>query len=179
MVLYTAELRRSNSLHKSLRKIERSWRGDGIWQVRFDTAFEAVMRACSAPRTVHGHSSVGTWITEEIIASYTDLHRRGHAHSSELWHAGRLVAGAYGVAIGRMFYGESMFTEVSDGSKIALTYLNHFLRQNDVVMIDCQQQTAHLASLGAVAIPRAKFLVHVANASVQAPITNWQPTALF
>src|SRR5690606_17489128 len=115
------------------------------------------MRACAAPR----RDGAGTWISEELISGYVGLHRRGYAHSSELWRDGKLVGGAYGVAIGRMFYGESMFARERDASKIALAFLVRFLRQNGVEMIDCQQETAHLASLGATAIPRSQFIAHL------------------
>ncbi|HEV7816283.1 MAG TPA: leucyl/phenylalanyl-tRNA--protein transferase [Janthinobacterium sp.] len=173
MVLMTGHFRISDSLKKSLRKVERSGAGDGRWQVRFDSAFEAVMRACAAPRK----DGPGTWISDEIVAGYCGLHRLGYAHSSELWLDGALVGGAYGVSIGRMFYGESMFARVSDGSKIALAYLVHFLRSHGVAMIDCQQETAHLASLGAAPIPRSRFLAHL-EASIAAPqIKLWQPIA--
>ena len=173
MVLMTAQLRLSDSLKKTLRKIERSGApgGDGRWQVRFDTAFEAVMRNCAAPRK----DGPGTWISDAIIAGYGGLHRQGYAHSSELWLDGQLVGGAYGVCIGRMFYGESMFARVSDGSKVALAYLVHFLRRHGVTMIDCQQETGHLASLGAAPIPRARFVAHLRN-TIDAPaIGPWQP----
>ncbi len=138
--------------------------------MRFDTAFEEVMRACAGPRKA-GH---GTWISEDIIHGYCGLHQLGFAHSSELWCDGELVAGAYGVAIGRMFFGESMFTRVSDGSKVALAYLVEFLLKNGVTMIDCQQETRHLASLGARAMPRADFLRHLRNAIKLPAIENWQ-----
>jgi leucyl/phenylalanyl-tRNA--protein transferase len=100
-----------------------------------------------------------------------------YAHSSELWLDGQLVGGAYGVSIGRMFYGESMFARVPDGSKIALAYLVHFLRSHGVAMIDCQQETAHLASLGALPIPRRRFLAHLEQAIDQPQIKAWTPIA--
>ena len=170
MVLYTDRLICSTSLKKSAGKISRSMRDGGPWQIRFDSEFEAVMRACARPRALQD----GTWITEPIIAAYTALHRRGYAHSSELWRGDELMAGAYGVAIGRMFYGESMFTRVSDGSKIALVYLTRFLQRHGVALIDCQQETAHLASLGAVPISRADFIAHLTQATAQPPIAEWQ-----
>jgi leucyl/phenylalanyl-tRNA--protein transferase len=173
MVLMTADFRVSDSLKKSLRKVERSMAGDGRWQVRFDSDFEAVMRACAAPR----RDGPGTWISDDIVAGYCGLHRLGYAHSSELWCDGQLVGGAYGVSIGRMFYGESMFARVTDGSKIALAWLVAFLRRHGVAMIDCQQETAHLASLGAAPIGRRAFLAHL-EASIAAPqIKSWQPIA--
>lgn len=171
MVLYTDQFRISPSLKKTLRRIRKSRAEGGPWQVRFDCAFEAVIRACAAPR----RDGAGTWISEEIVQGYTGLHRLGHAHSAELWHDGRLVGGAYGVCIGRMFFGESMFARETDASKVALAYLVHFLKLNGVAMVDCQQETGHLASLGAVPIPRAAFLDHLRKAVKMPPITHWQP----
>jgi leucyl/phenylalanyl-tRNA--protein transferase len=182
MVLYTADIRISDSLHKKLRQVERSRRGEGAqgqgghrWEIRFDSDFEAVMRACAAPR----RDGAGTWISDAIVTAYCNLHRAGYAHSSEVWLDGALVGGAYGVSIGRMFYGESMFARITDASKIALAYLTRFLRENGVTMIDCQQETAHLASLGAKPISRAAFLAHLER-EIRAPqIPQWQPVAPF
>jgi leucyl/phenylalanyl-tRNA--protein transferase len=171
MVLQTDQFRISDSLKKTLRRVERSMAEGGRWQVRFDSAFEAVMRACAAPR----RDGPGTWISKDIIAGYTGLHAMGYAHSSEVWLDGELVGGAYGVCIGRMFYGESMFARVTDASKIALAYLVAFLRSHGVAMIDCQQETEHLASLGASPISRAAFLEHVRGAIREPAISNWQP----
>jgi leucyl/phenylalanyl-tRNA--protein transferase len=173
MVLMTGRFRISDSLKKTLRKIEHSMAESGRWQVRFDSAFEQVMRACAAPR----RDGPGTWISDDIIAGYTGLHALGYAHSAELWLDGELVGGAYGVSIGRMFYGESMFARVTDGSKIALAYLVRFLRAHGVEMIDCQQETGHLASLGASPIPRAQFLAHLRNNIELPQITAWEPIA--
>jgi leucyl/phenylalanyl-tRNA---protein transferase len=175
MVLDTGRFRISDSLKKTLRRVERSRTGGGRWDVRFDTAFEAVMRACAAPRK----DGPGTWISEDIIAGYMGLYRMGYAHSSEVWLDGELVGGAYGVCIGHMFYGESMFARVSDASKIALAYLVAFLRRHGVRLIDCQQETAHLASLGAAPIPRAKFLEHLGGAIRKSAITQWEVTPPF
>ncbi|WP_426175926.1 leucyl/phenylalanyl-tRNA--protein transferase [Massilia sp. TWR1-2-2] len=171
MVLRTDQFRVSDSLKKTLRRVERSVQEGGRWQVRFDSAFEGVMRACAAPR----RDGPGTWISTDIIDGYTGLHAMGYGHSSELWLDGELVGGAYGVCIGRMFYGESMFARVTDGSKIALAYLVAFLRSHGVAMIDCQQQTGHLASLGAAPISRAEFLEHLRAAIREPGISNWQP----
>jgi leucyl/phenylalanyl-tRNA--protein transferase len=171
MVLHTDRFRISDSLRKTLRKVERSRTEGGRWQLTFDTSFEQVMRACAAPR----RDGPGTWISEEIINGYTGLHAIGHAHSSELWLDGELVGGAYGVCIGRMFYGESMFARVTDASKIALAYLVAFLRSEGVGMVDCQQETGHLASLGAAPIPRAAFLEHLRAAIGHDEIERWHP----
>ncbi|WP_296949080.1 leucyl/phenylalanyl-tRNA--protein transferase [uncultured Massilia sp.] len=174
MVLYTDRFKVSDSLRKTLRKVERArlgGAGDGPrWDVRFDTAFEDVMRACAAPRK----DGPGTWISDDIIAGYTGLHRMGYAHSAEVWLDGALVGGAYGVCIGRMFYGESMFARVSDASKVALAYLVAFLRGHGVRMLDCQQETGHLASLGAVPIPRADFIAHLRQAIREPAIERWE-----
>jgi leucyl/phenylalanyl-tRNA--protein transferase len=172
MVLYTDDFKVSDSLKKTLRRVERSRTSGGPWQVRFDSDFDAVMHACAAPR----RDGPGTWISKDIIAGYTGLHAAGHAHSSELWLNGELVGGAYGVCIGHMFYGESMFARVPDGSKIALAYMVAFLRGHGVTMIDCQQETSHLASLGAKPISRAAFLEHVRAAIREPDITDWVPT---
>ncbi|HEY1147992.1 MAG TPA: leucyl/phenylalanyl-tRNA--protein transferase [Pseudoduganella sp.] len=171
MVLRTADFKVSDSLRKTLKKIEKSSRTDGRWQVRFDSAFEQVMRACAAPR----RDGPGTWISEDIISGYTGLHKLGYAHSAELWLDGELVGGAYGVSIGTMFYGESMFARVTDGSKVALAYLVHFLRRHGVELIDCQQETGHLHSLGARPIPRSVFVEHLKKCIVKPQIRDWHP----
>ncbi|MFL9925752.1 leucyl/phenylalanyl-tRNA--protein transferase [Herbaspirillum lusitanum] len=174
MVLHTQRFMISDSLKKTLRKVERSRTGDGAWELRFDSAFEQVMRACAGPRR---HES-GTWISEDIVRGYCGLHRAGYAHSSEVWLNGELVGGAYGVSIGKMFYGESMFARVSDASKVALAHLVFFLRQQGVTMIDCQQETSHLASLGAAPITRDDFLLHLRSAIREPQILEWQPVSL-
>ena len=173
MVLMTADFRVSDSLRKALRRVERSRHEGGPWQVRFDSDFQGVMRSCAAPRK----DGPGTWISDDIVRGYSGLHALGYAHSSELWLDGELVGGAYGVCVGRMFYGESMFARVSDGSKIALAYLVAFLRSHGVAMIDCQQETRHLASLGAAPISRAAFLRHLHGAIGEAGIADWRPVA--
>jgi leucyl/phenylalanyl-tRNA--protein transferase len=170
MVLFTEHFKTSDSLKKTLRRVERSRVGGGRWNVSFDTAFAGVMRACAAPRK----DGPGTWISEDIIAGYTGLHRLGHAHSSEVWLDGELVGGAYGVCIGQMFYGESMFARVTDASKVALSYLVAFLRRHGVRMIDCQQETGHLASLGAAPISRAAFLEQLRAAIRRPGIMQWE-----
>ena len=174
MVLRTDQFIVSDSLRKTLRRIERSRHGDGLWQVSFDTVFEEVMQGCAGPR----RHEQGTWISPEIMQGYTGLHRAGYAHSSEVWLNGELVGGAYGVSIGRMFYGESMFARVSDASKVALAHLVFFLRSRGVELIDCQQETAHLASLGARPIARSEFMHHL-RAAIQWPqIHGWAPLDL-
>ncbi len=145
MVQFPAELRVTRSLAKTLR--------NKPYEMRVDTAFEAVMRACAAPRDADG----GTWIVEEIVAAYCRLHELGYAHSIECWMDGELAGGLYGVAIGRMFYGESMFSRRTDASKIAYVHLVRQLEHWGFGLIDCQMKTGHLASLGAREIPRRDF----------------------
>lgn len=174
MVLFVDRFVISHSLKKKLKQIDKSMRSDRQWEIRFDSAFEQVMRACAKPR----RDGAGTWISDEIIDGYTKLHEMGYAHSSELWCNGELVGGAYGVSIGRMFYGESMFARVSDASKIALAYLVRFLKENKVEMIDCQQETPHLASLGAVAIPRKDFISRLQKAIDYPQIHAWAPVKI-
>jgi leucyl/phenylalanyl-tRNA--protein transferase len=147
MVLFPDELKVSKSLHKTLRR--------GKHEVRTDSAFEQVMRACARPRD----GQDGTWIQEEIIEAYVRLHQMGLAHSIETWSDDELVGGLYGVSLGRMFYGESMFSRKTDASKIALAHLVTQLKRWNFGMIDCQMNTPHLASLGAREIPRRQFLI--------------------
>ena len=151
MVLVPGEIRVTRSLAKRIR--------NGGFEVRLDTAFTDVMRACAEAREGAG----GTWISPAMIAAYTRLHQAGYAHSVETWHDGRLVGGLYGVAIGRMFYGESMFSREPDASKVALARLAQQLQRWDFGLIDCQMETAHLASLGARTMPRAAFTVRLAE----------------
>jgi len=175
MVLFTERFVISHSLKKTLKKVHKSIATDRRWEIRFDSAFELVMRACAAPR----RDGAGTWISDDIIRGYGGLHRQGYAHSSEVWLDGELVGGAYGVCIGRMFYGESMFARVTDASKVALAYLVRFLKHHGVAMIDCQQETSHLASLGAIPIPRQEFIAHLQQAIRMPPIEAWRPVALY
>ena len=149
MVLFPAEFKTSHSLRKTLRK--------QIYDIRADTAFESVMRACAAPRA--GQDS--TWIHEDMIAAYTALHRAGYAHSIEAWRDGELAGGLYGIAIGRMFYGESMFSRRADASKAALAHLCAQLKRWNFGMIDCQMRTSHLATLGAREISRSEFIARL------------------
>ena len=166
MVLYTDQFR----LHRSLRKTLAHVRAAERVQVRMDTAFEQVMQSCArAPRP----GQRGTWIGTSMLRAYARLHRAGHAHSVETWIDGKLAAGLYCVALGRAVFGESMFTQVADGSKIALAALVAFCRVHGLPLIDCQQNTAHLASLGAQEIPRAQFAQAV-HALVREPAPAWR-----
>ena len=150
MVLFCDQLKVSRSLAKNLRN-----KG---FETRIDFAFSRVIKACAEPR----NGEPGTWIGKEMQAAYVALHRAGHAHSVETWLDDRLVGGLYGVAIGRAFFGESMFSRATDASKVALVALVEELRGRGIPMIDCQQRTPLLASLGARQIPRRQFLRRVA-----------------
>lgn len=169
MVLPCTQFNISSNLSKLLKRIARDERRpDAQLVVTTDMAFEDVMRACAAPRGTQS----GTWITDEMIAAYTALHHLGYAHSVEVRVNGHLMGGLYGICIGRMFYGESMFSHSSNTSKIALAWLVRFLQKQDVAWIDCQQDTPHLASMGARPVPRAAFLRQVAQAVAQ-PGFDW------
>ena len=164
MVLYVDELRVSRSLAKRVRSEH--------FEVRIDTAFRDVIQACADfPR----RGQRGTWITPEVAAAYCELHRRGYAHSVESWREGQLVGGLYGLAIGRMFFGESMFAREADASKAALVHLVAKLQRLGVPVIDCQQETAHLAALGARPIARERFAGHLAELIHSAdPPAGWR-----
>ncbi len=156
MVLFPAELKVSRSLRRTLAR--------GTFETRVDTSFREVIEACAAPREPQG----GTWIVPEMVEAYVRLHELGFAHCVESWREGRLVGGLYGVALGRVFFGESMFAHEADASKAALVRLVERLRAAQYRVIDCQQATAHLASLGAREIPRATF-AKLLEESIQYP----------
>ena len=160
MVLFPEEFKISRSLRKMLRS--------HIYEIRTDSAFKQVMRACATPRD----GQAGTWIHEDMIAAYTELHRMGVAHSVETWMENELVGGLYGISIGRMFYGESMFSRSADASKAALAHLAAQLCRWSFGMIDCQMNTPHLASLGAREIPRAEFIQRLQELIHYADITS-------
>ncbi|HQO16435.1 MAG TPA: leucyl/phenylalanyl-tRNA--protein transferase [Methylotenera sp.] len=150
MVLFPDELKISNSLKKTLK--------NKPFEVRFNTAFRQVISACShTPRA----DQPGTWITQGIIDAYCALHDAGYAISAECWQNNVLVGGCYGVKIGKMFYGESMFHHVTDASKVAFVHLVQQLKSQGVGLIDCQMKTAHLARFGAKEIPRDAFFEHL------------------
>lgn len=165
MVLPVAEFRASRSLRKRVRA--------GIFETRIDTDFRAVIVACArTPRA----GQDGTWIMPEMVDAYCELHRRGYAHSIESWRDDRLVGGLYGIALGRVFFGESMFAHETDASKVALAALVAQLQRLAVPLIDCQQETAHLATFGARPIPRARFAAHLAELIHSAdPPPGWRP----
>ena len=148
MVINPHQIHISKSMAKVIRKTS--------FIVTFDHAFERVVKACgSTPRA--DQTSVKSWITQDMQHAYTQLYRRGYAHSVEVWHGGELVGGLYGVALGRMFFGESMFSRADNASKIAFIHLAQRIAQWGFVLIDCQMHTPHLASLGAQEIPMAEF----------------------
>lgn len=145
-----------DGLHVS-RRLRRTIRS-GRFTPTVNRDFTGVMRGCA------DRPGEGTWITADMIAAYEELHRRGHAHSVEVWHEGRLAGGVYGVAVGGLFAGESMFTRVRDASKVALAYLVERLRQRGFWLFDIQLLTPHTASLGAVEIPRGEYLARLRQA---------------
>lgn len=162
-VLYPGELHVSRSLRKTLRK--------GEYEVRYDTAFDEVIRHCAEPRG----DGRGTWLTEEMAGAYCLLHRLGHAHSAETWYKGELVGGLYGVAIGGVFFGESMFARRPDASKVAFVHLVMRLKEAGYGLIDCQVASAHLARFGAVSIPRRRFIEELRAACVSpVPVAPWR-----
>ena len=171
MVLQVADFR----LHRSLQKHVQKFLANPDCAIRIDTAFDAVIDRCArSPRK----GQPGTWIVPAMVQAYGELHRSGLAHSVEVWVGGKLAAGLYCVALGRAVFGESMFTDQTDGSKLALAALVALCRAQGVVLVDCQQQTDHMASLGAAAISRPAFLAHLAQATAQAPL-HWEFTPLY
>ena len=160
-------------LHRSLRKRLVHFRNDAKCEIRFDSAFEAVISACASKSRA---GQPGTWIVPDMVQAYSALYRAGHAHSVETWIDGQLAGGLYCVNLGQMVFGESMFAHQTDASKIALAALVAFCRASDITMIDCQQNTGHLASLGAAEISRAEFVIHVnQNAGKAAPAWQFDP----
>ena len=163
MVLFPTELKVSRSLHKILKK--------GDYEIRFDSAFSEVIHSCAAPRK----GQVGTWIHPDMISAYTTLHEMGLAHSVETWIDGKLKGGLYGISQGKVFFGESMFSQIDNASKISFVHLVRQLQKWNYSMIDCQMKTAHLASFGAREIPRKEFS-HILKESVshQHQIEKWR-----
>jgi leucyl/phenylalanyl-tRNA--protein transferase len=163
MVLFPEEFKYSKSLAKTVRANK--------FEVRFDTAFSDVIKGCAAPRTEDG----GTWIVAEMQAAYTRLHKVGVAHSVESWRDGKLVGGLYGIALGRMFFGESMFARETDASKVALVSLVEKLKRDGFELIDCQQETKHLARFGARPIPRRDFVQRLTELiNSEHPQSHWR-----
>ena len=160
LVLFPKELKLSRSLRQIIKK--------NTFRVTLDTAFEQVIRTCAE---VHNNEVGGTWITEEMIGSYTALHRSGYAHSVECWLGDELAGGLYGISLGSAFFGESMFAKESNASKVAFSALVGQLMKWNFDLIDCQVTTPHLMSLGAREIPRSGFLELLKNALIK-PITR-------
>jgi leucyl/phenylalanyl-tRNA--protein transferase len=169
MVLHTREFR----LHRSLRRTLTRFVRDARCEIRIDSAFDAVIEACSASDRP-GQS--GTWIVPAMLAAYKDFHEAGFAHSIETWIDGELAGGLYCVGVGQAVFGESMFTRVPDASKIALAALVAFCLNAGIAEIDCQQNTQHLASLGAREIPRSAFVATVGkNIQLRSPRWHFDP----
>jgi len=162
-VLIPDEINISRSLRKTLRR--------GQFQATFDTCFEKIIGACAAARK----DGRGTWITQEMQSAYIGLHTAGYAHSVEIWQDEILVGGLYGISLGRLFFGESMFSRVNDASKVALVFLAAQLQRWGFALIDCQVQSPHLASLGAQAIPRHQFVEQLTKQADQPTrLGTWQ-----
>ncbi len=171
MVLPVANFR----LHRSLRKTLTRFRDDPQCEIRFDTAFTEVMASCAYALR---KGQPGTWIVPVMERAYEDLFKAGYAHSIETWINGQLVGGLYCVGLGHAVFGESMFTRVPDASKIALAALVAFSREKGIALIDCQQNTQHLASLGAVEMERKAFIAGV-RAAREFPKPPWQFSPLY
>jgi leucyl/phenylalanyl-tRNA--protein transferase len=161
MVLFPQEFKCSRSLHKTLR--------NGPYTTRADHAFGATIRACAAPR----RGGPDTWLNKDMIASYEQLHELGFSHSIETYEADRLAGGLYGIQLGQVFFGESMFSLRRDASKVALARLVEECRARDIQLIDCQVASAHLASLGAREVSRARFVALLQRYARQSPIGSW------
>ncbi|MCK5640521.1 MAG: leucyl/phenylalanyl-tRNA--protein transferase [Gammaproteobacteria bacterium] len=166
-VLYPDRIKVSRSLRKTLKK--------KLYTVTMDQAFDKVINACAAPRK----NEPGTWILAEMKQAYCQLHQLGYAHSVECWNNGKLVGGLYGVAIGKVFFGESMFSRETDASKVAFVHLAGQLHQWEYGLIDGQVSSAHLTSLGAEEIPRQEFLTQLEHLCEQKSVAgpwqlNWQ-----
>jgi leucyl/phenylalanyl-tRNA--protein transferase len=164
MVLHVAEFK----LHRSLRKTLQAFRASPSSEIRVDHSFHEVITACAFKER---DGQAGTWIVPEMIDAYTELHEAGYAHSVETWINGRLTGGLYCVALGQAVFGESMFAHATDASKIALAALVSLCRHHGVSMIDCQQNTHHLATLGAREISRTDFLSHIQKAQTRPPLS--------
>ncbi|GAC1452316.1 MAG: leucyl/phenylalanyl-tRNA--protein transferase [Ktedonobacterales bacterium] len=162
-------------LHRSLRRTLQCFRSNSACEIRIDHDFDAVIQACSQSARAGQN---GTWIVPDMMHAYNALHRAGHAHSVETWIDGELAGGLYCVSRGNAVFGESMFTRRSDASKIALAALVCLCRHHGVAMIDCQQRTPHLASLGAREIPRERFVTHVRSVKEQSDLA-WHFKSLY
>jgi len=156
------------------RRLQRALRHSTA-EIRVNTAFHEVILACAGPRK----SEQGTWITAAMIAAYEDLHEKSWAHSIEIWQSGELVGGLYGLCIGRVFFGESMFSKVSNASKLALLYIANLLNSGTLELLDCQVASSHLLGLGAKMMPRSEFVAHLDVAGNPATrYENWPDAPL-
>ncbi len=162
MVLFPDEFKRSRSLGKTLR--------NGAFCTRTDQAFQATIRACAAPR----RSGPDTWLNEEMINSYEQLHELGFGHSVETYHEERLVGGLYGIQLGQIFFGESMFSLERDASKVALARLVDECKEREIKLIDCQVASAHLAGLGAREVSRGQFVMLLRQHARRTPCGKWR-----
>ncbi len=165
MVLFPAEFNCSRSLRKTLR--------NGPYTSRVDSNFSATIRGCAAPR----RGGPDTWLNNDMIASYEELHELGYGHSIETYYAGQLAGGLYGIQLGQVFFGESMFSLRRDASKVALARLVHECRARDIQLIDCQVASSHLASLGAREISRAQFVTLLRRYARREPSGSWATAA--
>jgi leucyl/phenylalanyl-tRNA---protein transferase len=165
MVLFPQEFKCSRSLRKTLR--------NGPYTTRTDHAFGATIRACAAPR----RGGPDTWLNKDMIASYEQLHELGFSHSIETYEAGRLAGGLYGIQLGQVFFGESMFSTGRDASKVALARLMQECRARDIQLIDCQVASSHLASLGAREVSRDRFVALLQRYARRSPIGSWAEAA--
>jgi leucyl/phenylalanyl-tRNA--protein transferase len=166
MVLLTSEFKLSRSLRKTIKRFAAS----ASCELRIDSAFRRVITACA---TTPREGQDGTWIVSEMIDAYCEWHALGRAHSFETWVDGELIGGLYGIGLGRMFFGESMFAHRTDASKIAFAALVCFCREYGVPMIDCQQHTSHLASMGARELRRSEFETRLTLSVGAPPIADW------
>lgn len=162
-------------LHRSLKQSIKKFRSTVVCEVRFDTAFKSVISACAQSAR---RGQPGTWIVPDMVNAYIALHQAGYAHSVETWVDGRLVGGLYCVAMGKALFGESMFSLEPNTSKIALSALICFCKVHDIAAIDCQQNTSHMASLGAKEIDRLDFLTGIQKAQTQ-PSPRWHFDPLY
>lgn len=164
LVLYPEELYVSKSLKKTMNQ--------NVFQITFDSSFNQVIQSCAHTRLKQNEE---TWIVPEMVDAYCRLHKSGYAHSIEAWHNGKLAGGLYGIALGKCFFGESMFSRKSNASKVAFVNLVHYLKRESYKLIDCQVTTAHLKRFGAREIPRGTFLKQLKDA-INCPTNNrsWQ-----
>lgn len=170
-VIFLDALHISRSLQKTLRKEP--------FSIKTDTQFANVLDACASPRQRGKHTDSGTWLNADMKAAYLKLHQRGYAHSVEVYEDGQLVGGIYGVALGKVFFGESMFSLRTNASKVAMVHLVDKLTSWDFTLLDCQVASSHLMTLGATLMPRAQFLQHLkANTKLENKISNWQNNRL-